>query len=189
MARRRGNGRGRPVVRERVSWDAGLFSSIIDEDGIVATNFILFDPQDVRDTLDPARIKVRRVICQGVVAVLPSSVAYTVASTALMVVVYVLDREDTDTLLNTTGGGSILRTARVLATRLVPVAVQEGVAAQANPGIVVSPTWDIDWKGQAWVTNDEVVYCGVQLLGGLSTAVPVNGVGVDIHSRVLWVVP
>lgn len=180
----------RKLARQRVAWGRGTFNDTMPTDNSLI-EFTIIDPASVSPELaagQNAPLKVRRIIIHGNTMFYPDNnvTPVIVTSGALHAVMYVIDREDTDSNIASGAAGFILATQRVLWMKSAPLIWHSSAYANGGHPTVTSETSmdiDIDWKGQVKLRADELIVLGFQTESYSTTvdaAVPRFAAGVAV---------
>lgn len=189
-------GGGQPLQRQQPLWTTALFNeSAIDvTGGAPATELNIFDVQTLAEgntaTGPSERFKVKRIICKGDVAFVSQQAVATFDIVHLLGAIYVIDRDDSDNVINATAQGNILEGGadRLLWTNSWSWTAAEVPTAQYGEAYWPAPARiDVDLKVNVRIGYDQVLVLGLQYFGAVNTAISVSAYS-GIH-RCLFVKP
>lgn len=171
MAFRRRFSRGLRMRRRKkeYAWITTLFNetSLTMAGAPDINELILLDPDSDLNAI-PASINklwhVRRVVLRGVFMPIPSNLSTGHDAMAWKVMMYTIDREDTDASITTSPAGSIINTERVLyADQIGYVSRATTLAAGSwTPALYDCPRLDIDSNLNVTLRGDRLLVCGIQ---------------------------
>lgn len=175
------------LQKQRQAWDVGLFDDSTDRTG-GAVMYGMFTPSDMLTSGSMSfRMKIRRVVCNGQLAIVPQLQTASTLTGAILYALVVIEEDDTDSNINTTAAGSLLRDNRVLHVGAFTYGVVEAPSTQAASQTQWGAPINIDWKGQAWLRENEALGLIVQCAQNISTEIAL--IRTCFYSRVLYDIP
>lgn len=156
----------RPVMREKYAWSTTVFNdTALSQTGVVDEQ-VLWDP-NVDEVGYPQMNTVwtiKRILGRGNVVYNLEAAATTTDLIGVWQCLYVIDREDTDSTIISSGAGTIFETERVLQVETEGLLLFEATVDPATVTVVTPrPRVDIDWKGSLKLRQDQLLIHAIQV--------------------------
>lgn len=192
--RRRGFSRrfGKPFARQGTTWVTTLFNEVASTSAVVG-ELVLVNPGDIDPTRDLANAgtqfySIKRVLFNGTFMAVPRVTLADLDIASILWAIYTIDQDDTDSDLNTTAVGTILRSERILQSGVVGWGAQGSANGVSGGGIYPGIPVNVDLRMPIRMQADEVLVFGFQQQSSFGTAFPIQP-GVSAISRVLCRAP